>query len=437
VNRANSLGVGKSRLPLRYSLRALLLLMLVAALCCAEFGRRLRRAQRQAPAVGFLKSLGATIAYDYQEVTLEKKYNVKRIVRGNSPYPEWLLRRLGVDFFHNVTQVHVEATRRLPDEVVERLWIAIRDLPDLEILDTGFVTRPGAIRALSRHRNLKALSLRCSAVADEDFAVLASLHRLEELILNDSPITDAGVSQISRISSLRRLELHFAKITDLGVESVAQLPNLERLRLSATAIGDVGVEYLREHPALTELDLHYTKITSAALDPIASIPNLSALDVAMTRIADEGVAHLAGHPRLRNLNLGSTDASGVGLDRLPALEDLCIGGNRSITDLSWLPGCRKLRRLSLATSLFVESPIDPSMIPPEMSELCLERTQMSDANVLALAEAPSVKIIRYPRYDFTDGTSPFRPRVLRTPRADCTLVPTESSERQGKEWYRQ
>jgi len=428
--------VALSHLRLRYSLRALLILMLVAAVCCAEFGRRLRRARRQAPAVAFLKSLGATIGYDYQDVTCEKKYDVKWIVRGNSPCPPWLLRRLGLDFFHNVTQVHVEATRRLPDEVVERLWTAIRDLPDLEIVDTGFVTRPGSIRALSRHRDLKTLSLRCSAVADEDFAVLASLHRLEELILNDSPITDAGVSQISRISSLRRLELHFAKITDRGMESVAKLPKLERLRLSATAVGDAGVECLRDHPALTELDLHYTKITSSALNPIASIPNLTVLDVAMTRITDEGVTYLAGHPRLRSLNLGSTDASGVGLDRLPVLDDLCIGGNRRNSDVSWLAGCQKLRRLSLATFQFDELPIDPSLLPPDLYELCLERTQISDANVLALAEVPSVKLIRYPGRDLT-RTFPFQPRVLRTARTDCTLVPTDSSERQGKERYRQ
>jgi Leucine-rich repeat (LRR) protein len=156
-------------------------------------------------------------------------------VRGNSLYPAWLLRHLGVDFFHNVTQVHVEATRRLPDEVVEPLWAAIRDLPDLEILDTSFVTRPGVIQSLKRHRKLRVLSLRCSAVADKDFAVLASLPRLEELILNDSPITDAGVSQ-SAASQSAAVGAAFAKITDAGMESVAQLPKLERLRLSATTV---------------------------------------------------------------------------------------------------------------------------------------------------------------------------------------------------------
>jgi hypothetical protein len=98
----------------------------------------------------------------------------------------------------------------------------------------------------------------------------------------------------------------------------------------------------------------------------------------MTRIADEGVAHLAGHPCLRMLNLGSTDASGVGLEGLPALEDLCIGGSRRNSDLSWLAGCQRLRRLSLATFQFVELPIDPSLIPPGV-RVCLERTQISDA----------------------------------------------------------
>jgi len=409
--------------------------MLVAAVLCAEFGRRLRRAQRQAPAVGFLRSLGATIAYDHETVSIEKKYDTKRIVRGRSPYPPWLLRRLGVDFFHNVTQVHVEATRRLPDEVVERLWQAIGDLPDLEVLDTGFVTRPGVIQALDQCRNLRVLSLRCSPVADEDFAVLSSLRKLEELILNDSGTTDAGVNYISRAKSLRRLELHFAKITDAGVESVGQLRNLERLRLSATAIGDAGIEHLREHPSLTSLDLHCTKITSAALAPIATIPNLAELDVGMTAVADEGLAHLAGHLRLRDLNLGSTNASGVGLDRLPALDDLCIGGNRRNGDLSWLAGCQKLRRLSLATFQLDEGGVDPASLPPELAELCLERTQVSDAAVLELAAVPSIKLIRYPQPEFDPSTPP---RFLKS-NTECILEPTQwsGSERQGKERYRQ
>src|SRR5262245_8618466 len=98
----------------QFSLRTLLLAMLVLSLCLALFAWRLQRARRQAAAVATIRKLGGAVSYDYQRIDPTKSnYDLQ----AESPIPEWLLKPLGEDFFHEVTGS--EMNRRPPESAEE------------------------------------------------------------------------------------------------------------------------------------------------------------------------------------------------------------------------------------------------------------------------------------------------------------------------------
>ena len=80
----------------RYSLRGLMLLILVL---CIGLGVWAEKARRQRSAVAAILSSGGDAAYDYEMVNGD--YQADR----HPSEPKWLLRLSGIDFFHNVKYV--------------------------------------------------------------------------------------------------------------------------------------------------------------------------------------------------------------------------------------------------------------------------------------------------------------------------------------------
>jgi len=318
------------------------------------------------------------------------------VVVHQSRYPEWLISRLGIDFFHNVTEVHCESSCRLSDSDVKRFWEAIGKLPDLTRLEaSGGVTRPGALRTLQGHARLESLSLRWADLAPPDYSIIQSLHRLVELNLSETPVTDEGLAAISRSASLTSLDLHHAKITNAGIPYLARMKQFERLWISCTEISDEGISHLRGHPALVDLDLCGTHISDKSLAHLATVPRLADLDVSRTGITDAGLMHLEGHKALTYLNLEYTAVSGDGLGslkRVPHLEELCLGTPWQEINLAPLSGCRQLKRLKLSfVSRLNEKLAD--LVIPTVLELGSSRTLIDDESLGRLALMPKLKAI--------------------------------------------
>jgi hypothetical protein len=146
---------------LRFSLRSLVLLVLFAAVGLGVYSWGLRRARRQAPAVDTLRTFGATIKYDYGGTYSGVVNAPRRPISKASPNPAWLVDALGIDFFHDVTEVHCESSKVLSPQDAKLFWDAIASLPRLKRLEaSGGMTEPGNILALARHDRLTRLSLR-------------------------------------------------------------------------------------------------------------------------------------------------------------------------------------------------------------------------------------------------------------------------------------
>jgi len=388
------------RAGMRFSMRTMLAVMLVAAVFFAWFGWRLRKSQRQAHAVAVLQGLGAAYAYDFQTYEYELKGPMNRTVRsvkpvavaGQSPYPRRLHKLLGVDFLHNVTRVHLETSYRLSEEDIDRLWDALGNLPDLIYLEaSGPVTRPGTIQRLRDPRRLQRLALRWANIGDEDLAVLARMPRLAELNLNETPVTDAGMNHVGQTHSLKMVELHHTKISDESLRDIARLSQLRRLRLSGTAIGDEGIRHLRGLESLSDLDLVHTKITDRALDDVASLSFLDRLDLSMTAVTEKGLGRLERLPHLRCLRLeamtGMPDVLAA-IPKLPALEEL--HGPVLTGDLSRIAQCPKLRVLHSAFQS-ADAMQQGLKLPPTLEEI--SGLALNDDTIEELASLPNLKVI--------------------------------------------
>jgi Leucine Rich repeat len=412
------------RIGPRFSLRALVLLVLLSAIGSGIYSWGLRRAQRQAPAAATLREFGARLIYDCDVTREEIVRRRRRLVDVHeSPYPEWLISRLGIDFFHNVTEVHCESSRRLSDSDVKRFWAAVGKLPELTHLEaSGGVTRAGSLRALDRHTQLESLALRWAEVAPTDYVVLQKLNRLERLNLSDTPITDECLANIGGIKTLKCLDLHHATITNAGIEYLAQLPRLERLWLSGTKVGDEGIALLRGHPTLTDLDLGYTTITDDSLSHVATISRLSQLDVAATAVTDHGLSFLEAHPTLSYLNLESTEVRGSGLaslQRLPNLEEICLGGRDKLKTAIDLAGCRRLERLKLFGGVSLVEELEQSDIPPAIE---LVAYSLSDKELMDLASNTKLKAIYGSWYGGYGAVTPSAVAAFRKARPDCEMI---------------
>jgi hypothetical protein len=87
----------------QYSLRSLLLFVTLVAFGCSWFAVKMGQAKRQRQAVKAFKKAGGLVGYDYAAYRCGSSGIV---YSGGIPHdPEWLIKLLGNDFFHNVTLV--------------------------------------------------------------------------------------------------------------------------------------------------------------------------------------------------------------------------------------------------------------------------------------------------------------------------------------------
>jgi hypothetical protein len=407
---------------LRFSLRSLVLLVLFAAVGLGVYSWGLRRARRQAPAVDTLRTFGATVTYDFGGTYSEKLNAPRRPISKPSPYPTWLVDWLGIDFFHDVTEVHCESSIVLSTQDANVFWDAIAQLPRLTHLEaSGGMTQPENILQLARHDQLTSLALRFGNSTPSDFAVLQKLPRLARLDLSDAPISDEHLRVIGKSQSLKLLDLHHARITSAGLQAVAEMPQLEHLWLSGTEVGDEGMALLRAHPSLTDLDLGYTAITDPALAHLATIPHLTELDLAATAVTDSGLTSLEGHPKLSYLNLESTEVRGSGLaslKHLPNLEELCLGGRNKLKSAVDLAGCRRLKRLKMGCEFSVIDELQYCDVPERVIETGAGHL-MNDGGLTCMIANHKIKSLYFSAWN---ADMPAKIAEFRAARPDCELV---------------
>lgn len=208
----------------RYSLKTLLLVMLLLCILFAWVRSKMERARKEEKAVLELRQKGYSIWYDHYDIIIDDASPSELPPAG----PRWLHNLLGDTFF-----VHVE-----------RVWCPYRAKlasPDLE--------------KMSAFTEIKALSLNGSSIMNDAPMHLSRLKSLRKLSLYGSQISDSDLVHLSKLTNLHHLDLTETQITNAGLIHLRQLKRLESLSLTGTKVDEQGRESLQEYLPNTDIDL--------------------------------------------------------------------------------------------------------------------------------------------------------------------------------------
>lgn len=230
---------------------------------------------------------------------------------------------------------------RLQIQTTIPLWVSKWTRP---ILGEGFFSNVVAVQ--------------CSrSFSDDEASHLKVLTALTVLDVYSPQVTDAGLEHLEGLTNLKRLDLSGTQVTDAGLEHLEGLTNLEYLDLAGThyvqfvlfgpptkdvfsgrvvwkrlnqgvpsngyalhlavrQVTDRGVGHLAGLKKLRFLDLCSTQVTDAGLEQLKGLTNLNGLNLAHTRVTDAGIAHLQGLKNLEHLVIRHTQVTDEGVKRL-------------------------------------------------------------------------------------------------------------------------
>jgi hypothetical protein len=287
---------------LRFSLRTLLLLMLVLGAFFGWFGKIAIQARRQQKIVGMIHEMGGEIAY---------RRPGKSEFLTTPPRGPWLIRDiLGRDAFGEVAYIHFRKDvsdsdlARLVELAYLELVIAhgpkitdiglahLAGLPKLTSLnlDQTTITKAG-LKHLVSARHLRELTLGGPAITNETLEGLETLQYLTKLQLLRTSIDSAGLALVGRLTKLENLDVIDARgVDDDAIVHLLPLLALKQLGLQRTSIGDDGVRMLTALDRIERLTLWGNKITDAGFANVTSFKNLTRLE--LSGINDSGMAEL-------------------------------------------------------------------------------------------------------------------------------------------------
>lgn len=206
-----------------------------------------RTAQAQRAAVAAVKAVGGYVFYDcdrdpHRIITVRQATSHKYVPKPSNIIGQRLPERVGIDYFHNVSEVvlpgalsddELVLVGRFPQ--VERVWHAG---PSHWLTDAGLARLDGLA-------NLRELDLAHAPITDAGLVHLKRMHGLEQLNLALTPITDAGLAHLSGLSNLKALNLRGTEVGNAGVVHLKKLTSLRSLDVSGTDINEIAARELR------------------------------------------------------------------------------------------------------------------------------------------------------------------------------------------------
>ena len=174
-------------------------------------------ARIQHDTVAAIEKAGGRVYYDWQV----KNSNI--IPSAKLPAPEWLVNRVGIDYFGNVVMVLMGGESGTGERGSYAELVHVADLSRLEYLN-----------------------LVGTAATDAGLANLKRLTRLETLWLDETRVGDSGLEHLERLTSLKRLSVAHSQVSDASLAQPEGVTSLQILNLTNTKVTDAGVQDLQE-----------------------------------------------------------------------------------------------------------------------------------------------------------------------------------------------
>ena len=340
----------------QYSLRSLLILMLLFSLFMSWFAVKRKRALAQKKAVEAILAADGTVHYDYE---FDENGEWVKGATGNGS--DWLRKLLGADFFEKVTNVSIGSKKGVEGLAglsnLKSLEIILddpfndsakpSDTPD--VCSTSFPVIDGVdeltikgltpgtpMEALGRLRRLKRMTLAYAAHSDNpdapDLSGLRSCGDLRDLtILDRGGLPDKAIQNIGAMVQLERLVIAVAPNQRVDILQLRDLRRLRELAIGETGLGDpvfqkddASTVMVLEHAGqlagfsrLEKLDLFGSDIRSSDLQFLQGLRDLRELDLSnCANIDDSAAVYLKTMKGLKRLNLEGTKISDAVADSI-------------------------------------------------------------------------------------------------------------------------
>ncbi len=193
--------------PFRFSLRTLLVFVLVIGVVLGWFGMQLERARRQREVAAPIRQLGGEVEFTV-------------------PWYTWM---------YSANAGRIRAICFRPEGSI--------DDPDYKFTDAH-------LKRFSEERekssDVRSVWLECTRVTDVGLEHLTTLANLELLSLQNTDVTDGGLKHLASLTKLRGLDLSETQVTDAGLENLTSLTNLEYLNVFCTQVTYEGAKNLRQ-----------------------------------------------------------------------------------------------------------------------------------------------------------------------------------------------
>ncbi len=318
-----------SRRWFQFTLRSVLLFMLVSVLVCSYLATRMYHARQQRKAVEWIERESAptahysppgSVLYDYQFDPTSTKCISEQGRSRHPSEPQWLRNLFCDDFFHDIVAADVSR-----DDQMEKL-AAFPYLRKLALNEQGMgyttVTDSG-LRNLAKLRYIETLDLSFLSITDTQLSYLKSLTALRDLGLRNSQLTDdAPIEELTRLTALQTLDLSDVSLTGQGLEKLACLTALRDLNLADNPVTDSGLAHIASLVKLESLNLSGNIISDGGLRILSGMVQLRKLNLVLTSVTDAGLEFLKHLHQLEELHLDSTGITDAGILRLSALTNL-------------------------------------------------------------------------------------------------------------------
>ena len=303
---------------LRFSLRGLLVLVLLISMPMAWIANKVNALRPQLEAAKRIVERGGAVRYEPAK-------------------PEWIARIVGEENFRRVTEVQFgfvarstarrgEAQPRRRKLLQQMLFQAQRagNTQQISQIRDHIAELPAPEQGWGyRSKGEFPAEWQLPPVTDKEFEDVAALVNVTRLTAWRADLSSDGLRSLQNLSQLEYLDLRYVPIGDESVPRLSHLTKLRVIRLNRTDIDDKALVSLAELADLKTLLLSGNeRITGSGLAHLSASQKLSVLHLGETGLKDEGLAEVGKFKALETLGISNTKTTDAGLERLHGLTNL-------------------------------------------------------------------------------------------------------------------
>ena len=192
------------------------------------------------------------------------------------PVANWLEKYQGAG--GKITYDAQEKSLSIVKRSTDRIDVDLKDTPPCasvrKVYFQGVKVSDSDIAALASWPDLTCIhTTDCAAIGDAGAKSMATMLKLEEVVLGETSITSAGLNAFSRHKSIRRLDMSSTNINKSSVRSVNlfEMPALETLGLCCDDAVSIS---LADLPTLRSFSGTFSSVESVSLDGISSLTEI-------------------------------------------------------------------------------------------------------------------------------------------------------------------